>query len=311
LFLLALFWGLIFMHSAASIGKDYCVFCLTPYLAFFNAAGILLLVVSVKSWNWKPPVFTQILVVVIFILIFSGMGFSAFEDMGPSLLKLPAPRMRDLRILPGFVTWWDILSNRFHMTNNLAMRYVSTVFGFLAGVLILLIGYIIWKRTWRDRAVFAAFIAPFILVLGLILSPLIHGEAGRKDCPSDVILANEQIGAHLRGIIPPGSLVYWNGGLSTAPLLYLPGVNIFPAQINNGYSFLNNGETAQLFKFGFWNEEMDSEWKATAQFFIIEGWRYKNDWKEFFDPERFDEFERSPIGTSCAEESYLRIFHRK
>jgi hypothetical protein len=55
---------------------------------------------------------------------------------------------------------------------------------------------------------------------------------------------------------------------------------------------------------------MDAEWKATADFFIIEDKRY-NDWKGFLSPEKFDEFARSPVGTSCLEESSLRIFRRK
>lgn len=311
LFLLVLFWGLIYMHTEAAIGRDYCVFCFTPYIAFFNVAGILLLVVSIKSWNRRPSVFIQTLLVITFLVLFTGMGFSAFEDIGSSLLKLPAPRMRDLRILPGFVTWWDILSNKFHLNNNMAMKYASTMFGLVAGGSMMLVGYVIWQRTWRDKTNFGAFIASLILVVFLVLSPVIHGKAGLKDCSSNVILANEQIGTYLRGIIPQGSLVYWNGGLSTAPLLYLPGVSIFPAQINNGYSFLSNGDTAELYKFGFWNEEMDTEWKATAQFFIIEGSRYEGGWQEFFTPEQFDEFPRSPVGTSCLEESYLRVFRRK
>jgi hypothetical protein len=311
LFLLALFLGLIYMHTEAAIVRDYCVFCFTPYIAFFNVAGILLLAVSIKSWNWHPSSFMQTLIVIIFLVLFAGMGFSAFEDIGSSLLNFPAPRVRDLRILPGYVTWWDILSNKFHLNNNMAMRYVSTVFGLLAGGLIILVGYIIWRRTWRDKVNFGAFIASAILIIALILSPVLHGKAALRDCRSDVILANEKIGTYLRGIIPQGSLIYWNGGLSTAPLLYLPGVSIFPAQINNGYSFLSNGDTAELYKFGFWNEEMDSEWRATAQFFIIEGKRYESGWKEFFSPEQFDEFERSPVGTSCLEESYLRVFRRK
>jgi hypothetical protein len=152
---------------------------------------------------------------------------------------------------------------------------------------------------------------PVILVLGLVLSPIIHGSSGAQDCDSNVILANEQIGSYLRDVIPEGSSVYWNGGLSAAPLLYLPEVDIFPAQINNGYSFRGNGDTAELIKFGFWNEEMDAEWKATADFFIIESGRYTSQWKELLSPDRFDEYERSPVGTSCLEDSQLRIFHRK
>ncbi len=309
-FLLLLFWGLLYMHAMASISRDYCVFCFTPYIAFFNVAGILLLVVSVKSWNWRPSIAAQIMLVIGLLVVFAGMGFSAFEDIGNSLLNLPAPRVRDLRILPGFVTWRDILSNKFHVNHNTAMRYASTVFGFSVGVLIMLISYMTWRRAWRDSSVkFGAFFASVILVLELIISPVLHGTAGKTDCASDVILANEQIGDYLKGIIPQGNLVYWDGGLSAAPFLYLPGMKIFPPQINDGYSFISNGNTAELFKFGYWNEEMNAEWKATADFFIIEEKRY-NGWKKFLSPEQFDEFARSPVGTSCLEESSLRIFRR-
>ena len=309
LFLMLLFWGLVYMHAMASIGLDYCVFCFSNYISFFNIAGILLLVVIVKSWNWHPSKLNQVLLIVVLLIIFTGVGFSAFEDIGASLLKLPAPRMRDLRILPGFVTWWDILSGKFHLSKNLAMKYASTFFGFFTGSLILLLGYMIWRRVWRNKVRFGAFFASMVLAIGLITSPVLHGSAGRKECPSDIILANEQIGSHLSGIIPRGSSVYWDGGLSAVPLLYLPGVKIFPAQINSAYSFLSNGDTAQLIKFGFWNEELAAEWKATADFFIIENERYDS-WKEFFNPDQFDEFQRSPVGTSCSDQSQLRIFRR-
>jgi len=310
-FLFLLFWGLLYMHAMASIGANYCVFCFTPYIAFFNIAGILFLVVSVKSWNWRPSIGAQILLIVGLLVVFAGVGFSAFEDIGTQLLKLPAPRMRDLQILPGFVTWWEILSNKFHVNYNNAMRYASMVFGFSVGVLTLLISYIIWRRTWRDSSVkFAMFFASIVLMLELVISPILHGSAGARDCTSDVILANEQIGEHLQGIIPKGSVVYWAGGLSAAPLLYLPGVEIFPAQMNGAYSFVSNGNTAELSRFGFWNEELDAEWKASADFFIIEDRRY-GDWKDFLSPDQFDEFARSPVGTSCLEDSTLRIFRRK
>lgn len=186
------------------------------------------------------------------------------------------------------------------------------MFGLIIGGVVSLLVYGLWRRVWRSSGTlgFGAIYASTILVLGVILSPILSGSLGYRDCRMDVISANEQIGVHLRGIIPEGSVVYWNGGLSTAPLLYLPGVEIFPAQINNGYSFLSHGDRAELFKFGFWNEEMDAEWKATADFFILEEKRYP-EWKEFLNPEQFDEYERTPVGTSCQEETHLRIFRRK
>ncbi len=55
---------------------------------------------------------------------------------------------------------------------------------------------------------------------------------------------------------------------------------------------------------------MDAEWRATADFFIIEEWRYPG-WKQFLSPAEFDEYARTPVGTSCLEETRLRIFKRK
>lgn len=312
LFLFALFWGLVYMHSRAAIGLDYCVYCFAPYVAFFNIAGILLLVSTIRSWNWQPSLFTQITLITLLLLIFSGMGFSAFEDIGSFLLRLPAPRVRDLQILPGFVTWWDILSNRFHLDYNLAKKYASMVFGLLAGGFITLLAYVFWRRILRNSNTlgFGAFYASTILVLGIIASPLLHGSFGNRDCDTDVIKANEQIGEYLKSIIPAGSLIYWNGGLSTAPLLYLPDAEIFPAQINDGYAYYGGGDTAQLYKFGYWNQEMDAEWRATADFFIIEESRYPG-WQDFLTPDLFDEYGRTAAGTSCQAETRLRIFRRK
>ncbi len=307
-FLLVLFWGLVFMHALAAIGEDYCVYCLSPYLAFFNVAGILFLVVLIRSWNWKPAWFTQALLVLSLLAIYSGSALSAFENIGDFLLALPAPRVRDLRLLPGFIAWGEILSNKFGWTRNASMRYMSSLFGLALGLLILAVGYFIWKRR-RLQMGFGAFFAALTLALGFLFSPLLHAST-EVDCRSDVIAANERIGEHLRSLIPPGSLVYWDGGLSMAPMLYLPQAKIFPPQINDGYSFISDGDTATLYKFGWWNEEMAAEWKATADFFIIEQRRYSH-WNEFFTPQRFDEFPRSPLGTSCLNGSTLRIFHRK
>jgi hypothetical protein len=309
-FLLVLFWGLLCMHAMASISRNYCVFCFSAYISFFNIAGILFLVVALKNWNWHPSLALQIPLIFVLLLLFSGMGFSFFETIGDALVNLPAPRVRDFQILPGWTTWESLISNKFHIGHGALIRYASAFFGFLLGVLVLSVGYLAWRKFWRVSTVkFAAFFSAFTLALGFLLSPVLHGTT-KMDCNSDVIAANEKIGKYLRSIVPPGKSVYWDGGLSAAPLLYLPQAKIFPPQINDGYSFIHGGDTAKVFDFGFWNEEMAAEWKSTADFFIIEGWRYSG-WKQFFSPDQFDELSSSPVGTSCLEGSTLRIFRRK
>jgi hypothetical protein len=310
-FLFLLLAGLLFMHFMAAVAMDYCTFCFSPYIAFFNIIGILLAVVAVKSWdeNQQPRILSQTLLIVIFLVAAAGVGLSAFEQIGGSLLNLPAPRIRDFRILPGSVTLWTLLSNKFQINYNDALRYVSAVFGFMVGALILLIGYLIWRRAWRNTRDLGISLAGMILIAGIVLSPVIHGRV--NDCNTDVIVANERVGAHLRSLIPPGSLVYWDGGLSAVPLVYLvPEVKIFPAQINAGYNFLSGSDTAEAVKFGYWNEELMEKWKASADFFIIEE-QYYMKWKTFLTPDQFDELLRSPVGTSCLPESRVRIFRRK
>jgi 4-amino-4-deoxy-L-arabinose transferase-like glycosyltransferase len=309
LFLFLLFAGLLYMHFMAAVALDYCTFCFSPYIAFFNIVGVLLVVALVKVWEEEQPrVFSRIMLILIFLAASAAVGLSAFEQIGAALLDLPAPRIRDLRILPGSVTWEQLLSNKFHLDYNDAMRYASAAFGLIVGVLIVLIGYIIWRRARRYASSFGVFLAGMILILGIVLSPVVHGRV--NDCNSDVIAANELNGEYLRSVIPPGSVVYWDGGLSVAPLLYLPGIKIFPAQINAGYNFLSGADTAQTIKFGYWNEELMEEWKAAAGFFIIED-QYYMPWKEFFNSQSFVELKRSPVGTSCLPGSRLRIFRRK
>jgi hypothetical protein len=67
---------------------------------------------------------------------------------------------------------------------------------------------------------------------------LAHGNTFRNyDCGGDVVGSYEAVGAHLQRLIPAGASVYWAGGLSPVPLLYLPRAEIFPAQLNGDYSF--------------------------------------------------------------------------
>jgi hypothetical protein len=240
------------------------------------------------------------------------MGLAAFEDIGTFALNLPAPRVRDLRILPGLATWQGILENKFHLEFNEARKYASAAFGFLLGALAMLFSYVVWWLARRSHSVagFGLLYAFAVLALGVVLSPMLNGSAGHRDCDSDVIAANERIGTYLREIIPGGSLVYWDGGYSAAPLLYLPDIDMFPAQINGAYSFIQGGSTAALERFGYWNEEMDAEWKAAADTFIIEESRYAG-WKTFFDSATFKEFPPTAVGTSCLEGTRLRIFQRK
>lgn len=309
-FLAILFAGLLLMHSWASISNDYCVFCFTPYVSFFNVSAILFLVIILRVLERNPHPLRQGLLALAVLIIFTGIGFSAFEDLGDGLLTLNVPRVSAGHIQPGFASLWDTLSNKFALERNTAEKIVSTAAGALFGSLLLLLAFII--KRWKFPSLnYGYTLAVSILIFGLLFSPLLSGSAGRADCRGvDVIAANEQVGAYLAETIPAGSQVYWNGGLSVAPLLYAPNIKMYLPQINDGYAFYVGGDAQDLLKYGFWNDALAAQWKQEADYVIVESWRYPN-MKDDLPPSAFDELPRSRIQTSCLDGSDLRIFQRK
>ncbi|HEY2980138.1 MAG TPA: glycosyltransferase family 39 protein [Anaerolineales bacterium] len=309
-FLAALFIGLLLMHSWASISNDYCVFCFTPYLAFFNICALLFAVLLVRVLQRNASPWRAVLLALVLIAIFAGIGFSAFEDLGDGLLNLNVPRLRGARILPGFTTLWELLSNKFALERNSAEKLVSTAAGALGGLVLLGLAYLIYRKYRNPDLNYAYVLGICVLVFGFIFSPALAGSAGRADCETDVIAANELDGAYLADHIPPGSQIFWSGGLSVAPLLYVPGIRIYPPQINDGYSFRVGGDAQELLKYGLWNAELQTLWLQQADFVIVEGWRY-SEMKDSLPPAEYDELPRSPAQTSCLDGSGLRLFRRK
>jgi hypothetical protein len=177
-------------------------------------------------------------------------------------------------------------------------------------VAILLLAFLLWKRIKASGFGFTHVLINSYLVLGFLFSPFLSMGGRNVDCNQDLITANEVVGRHLAAVIPPNSLVYWDGGLSFTPMTYVSNVRIFPPQINDGYTHRIGGDKDLLYRFSHWNDELDQEWRASADVFIIEEGRYNN-WKDFLNPRDFEEYQRSPLPPSCNEGAGLRIFHRK
>ena len=161
----------------------------------------------------------------------------------------------------------------------------------------------------QERPGFAFILLNLYLVLGLLLSPVLNAGGSQLHCKQDLIAANEQLGAYLAKVIPPESLVYWEGGLSFIPMTYVPNVRIFPPQINDGYAYKSGGDPDTLLRFGYWNSALLAQWKNNADVFIVEGRRYPN-WKDYLNPQEFEEYQKPPAAPSCNDGAELRIFHR-
>jgi 4-amino-4-deoxy-L-arabinose transferase-like glycosyltransferase len=309
-FLAVLFLALLMMHSWAAISNDYCVFCFTPYLAFFNVSAVLFLMVILRRLSREARGPRLVLVIACILIVFAGVGYSLFEDAGDPLLELSVPRVREGRILPGSTTLWEALSNKFALDRNPAEKIVSLAAGLGMALLFLLLVFAIRRFLKRRGVSYAYALTASVLAAGLLFAPLLAGSAGRLDCPgTDVIRANEEVGKYLAEHIGSGT-AYWQGGLSVAPLLYAPGVQIYLPQINDGYAHRIGGDPDQLLRAGFWNDELAAQWLREADYVIVEGWRYAK-MKASLPAATFDELPRSPAQTSCVEGSSLRLFRRK
>jgi len=107
-----------------------------------------------------------------------------------------------MRILPGTTDLWRFLANRFGWSFELLQQLLPTVFGLLAGVLILaLVAAAVFIGARKKKGPFAFGYAALLvlLVVGTLLSPtpMMSGSSLPTDCGLDVIASHEVAGAHL------------------------------------------------------------------------------------------------------------------
>ena len=316
IFLALTYFTLFAMHAWAAVASQYesysCVYCFTPYLSFFDPLGILLSVIVISSLsNRYPSRVAQILAVVVVLALSIGIGFSSFDNLSRFFLDFPVPRMSNGQFLPGTTTLLAFITNKFGTELILVKRYIAAILGLLVGLAILLIAFAVSRRmkNVQSKPGFAFVLLNLFLAMGLLLSPVLNAGGSRIDCKQDILNANEQVGAHLARFIPADSLVYWDGGLSFTPMVYVPQARIFPPQINDGYSFRIGGDADTLSRFSHWNSELKSQWIASADIFIVQASRYPL-WKDFLTQQKFEEYQKPPTAPSCEDGSELRIFHR-
>lgn len=315
-YLTVLYTLLFLAHTWAALWNNYCVFCYAGYLAFFMPLGILLVIVVNQALIDEGMDWYSWLSVVLIFFVSTAVGYGAFQEIGTALLELPVPRIRAGQLLGGTAPLRAIFEYALQIDLNRAKRILSTLAGVLFAASFVLITWLIDKMLlsrygWRKN--FGLLAISLFLITGILLSPTpvlsVNKLADR--CQGDVIAAYEQAGAHLVNVISPGSTVYWDGGLSVVPMLYLPGVDIFPPQINDGYAYRKGGDTDTLLRWGLWNDELKTRWRQEADFIILEEWRYNSGWKEFLESGEFKELERTVDLDYCKKKTGLRIFRRE
>jgi hypothetical protein len=190
-FLMILFVLLFLLHAWASLGlnpqshdamgKNYCVFCFHLYLGFFSFVGLILIAASASSWRLQMHGLLQPLVAVFILIITTGIGFAAFDELDDQLLPLldtKVQQMEGLRFLPEQVRLKKVLRERSGLTHKefdqLSRRVLPAAAGFLFGVGVLLITIFVSlanrKAGWFPGASYGVLILFTLLAAGFLLS---------------------------------------------------------------------------------------------------------------------------------------------
>lgn len=282
---------LIVAHLWASIGMDYCVYCYTGYLAFFSPVGLLLTGILLANWNWEAlrPGWEALrrgtLLIGVPVLLVGVMFSQAsrlpdaaiYRWLEPWLYDLRVPRVSGGRFQPGTIELWRMLVNKFSLDGDLVRVQLlpwmgAVAIGLLASGVMFLVALGIWLGL-RRRLSFATLTGAVLLLMGGAFSAtmFLSGGVTPYDCAGNTVADYEAAGRDLAGRIPPGATIDWRagGGLSPALLLYLPGVKIYPPQLNGVYSFRQGGDSDALYAYGYWNEALSEQFMDEADFLIV------------------------------------------
>jgi len=310
-FLAVSFFILLIAHAWASLGQNYCVYCLRDYLAFWGNIGLFLIIVSIQAWNRIPPLISRIALVSLVVIVSSAVGYSLFSYIGAGLLNLPLPRIRAGHILPGWATLWQFLGNKYRIPYADARAYTPAVFGFLIGILLLAIFVTIYHyNSNRKSMALPFFIACSFLFLGMVLLPVLTGPYDEPLCRTDVIASYEELGRQLARIAPPGTKIYLDGTRVDVPLLYISDPKLLLPQLNDTYSHKIGGNPDRLLRDGFWNDEMAISWRDSADVFVIAEDRMPA-WKDYFTPDKFEQVTLPPDLFICSTTANIYLFKRR
>ena len=315
-FLGATFFLLFLMHTWASLPTDFCVHCFSAYQAFYTIVGLLFILVvfsnGIDPSKWRLPV---LFVAILFFA--ANLGLYYYQRWGNWLLNnIHVPRLN--RIIRGgeFSTTplKEVLTYSFHLSAELQKRIVPAAAGIFLGLILISLVWLIYRFLVQKSSPgiypLASVLLASCLFIGTVFPSMLRGDATRTDaCSTHFLSYYEEAGRTLSSLIPPGSLVYWNGsGRHLAFMLYMKDVKIFPPQIHAGGGYAI-GESDHLLKFGLYNQELDKQWRDSADILIIWNTYFTKEVKAFFDRPGY---ERIPfdMGKLSKCEDTLYVFRR-
>jgi hypothetical protein len=302
---------LLVMHLLAAFYLGFCISCVLLYITFFDFLGALLLAQSFSALKRRLPVWREILASVVLLGIGMGMAYSAYGEINFEQVRAIVRR--------GWMDWhlekfilWKPLNAMGVSRNNVYQIRVALLGGELVlGILLLASLAILLLLYWRGsrRYGFSFILANLALIAALVFSPSVYLSKGNDffECGGNVLQSYEATGRALRQEIPAGAKVFWVSRLP-ALLLYLPGIQIFPPQLNHFHNLRLGGEDQELYRLGLWNESLGRKWLSEADVALVED-QWLDGWvKDAISTSGLVEMPSPPLPEPCRENSRIHVY---
>jgi hypothetical protein len=136
---------------------------------------------------------------------------------------------------------------------------------------------------------FANIVLSFFLLIGALFPVALNERSGEVRCSGNFLTYYEQAGRSFAALLPPGSVLYWRGsGRHLAFMLYVDDVKLFLPQIHAGGGYMA-GDSQELLKLGLYNEDLDRQWRQSADILVIWPTYMTKEFRDFFDQPGYEE----------------------
>jgi hypothetical protein len=151
------------------------------------------------------------------------------------------------------------------------------------------------------------------MLAGILFSPSVAlgGGFNQWECTGNIINTYEQAGKSLARVIPPGSRIYWDGGNAVAVLLYVPGIKIYPQQLDWKWNYWLGGDPDTFSRLDHWNIDLAEQWRQDADVIIVQPGYFNSGWQAFLNSDEYFEALKTNEYLNCAPDSFLLVYRRR
>ena len=314
-FLGVTFFTLFLMHTWASLPTDYCVHCFSDYQTFYTTVGLFFVIV-VFSNGLTMSKWRLVLLIATLLFFAASLGLYYYQRWGEWLLNtIQVPRINRILRQGEFATipLKDILTHTFNLSLELQRRIAPVGAGILLGAILIVLVWVFYRffvqKGWLGRYSFANTVLSCALLVGTVFPAILEGRAGEQGCLNNFLTYYEEAGKTFADLLPPESVLYWKGsGRHLAFMLYVDDVKLFLPQIHAGGGYMA-GDTQQLLRFGLYNEELDKQWRESADILVFWPTYVTKEVRDFVDQPAY---ERVPfdMGKLAQCEDELLVYRR-